>query len=70
MDRREFLAAAAAPLALGVVPPAFAQSRGGTPLALVTADLESAIVAVDLSSGRSTGGFRRPPIRAASRASA
>ncbi len=51
MDRRELLAAAAAPLLLGVVPRAFAQSRGGTPLALVTADLESAIVAVDLSAG-------------------
>ena len=50
MDRREFLAAAAAPLVLGVAP-AFARPSGGTPLALVTADLESSIVAVDLGSG-------------------
>ena len=34
-----------------VVPPAFARRRGGTALALVTADLEAAIVAVDLSNG-------------------
>jgi hypothetical protein len=52
MDRREFLAAAAVPLALGVVPPAFARRSGGLPLALVTADLESTIVAVELPSGR------------------
>ena len=51
MNRRELLAAAAAPLLLGVVPPAFARTTGGTPLALVTADLESAVVAVDLSAG-------------------
>jgi DNA-binding beta-propeller fold protein YncE len=50
MDRREFLAGAAAPLVLGVAP-AFARPSGGTPLALVTADLESSIVAVDLGSG-------------------
>ncbi|MGI9110790.1 MAG: YncE family protein [Gaiellaceae bacterium] len=51
MDRRRFLAAAATPLVLGAAP-ALAGRRGGTPLALVTADLESAIVAVDLSTGR------------------
>jgi hypothetical protein len=51
MDRREFLAAAAAPLILGAAP-AFARSTGGTPLALVTADLESSVVAVDVSAGR------------------
>jgi hypothetical protein len=51
MDRREFLAAAAAPLLLGAAP-ALARSTGGTPLALVTADLESAVVAVDLGAGR------------------
>lgn len=51
MDRRRFLAVAAAPLVLGATP-AFAGRRGGTPLALVTADLEAAIVAVDLSTGR------------------
>ncbi len=52
MDRRGFLAAAAAPFALGLAPPAFAGRRGGLPLALVTADLESSIVAVELPSGR------------------
>lgn len=52
MDRRGFLAAAAAPLALGPASPAFAGRRGGLPLALVTADLESSIVAVELPSGR------------------
>jgi DNA-binding beta-propeller fold protein YncE len=51
MDRRDFLAAAAAPLFLGLAPP-LARAGGGTPLALVTADLESAIVAIDLSTGR------------------
>ena len=51
MDRREFLVAGAAPLILRVTP-AFASSTGGTPLALVTADLESSIVAVDVSTGR------------------
>lgn len=51
MDRREFLVAGAAPLILGVTP-ALAGSTGGTPLALVTADLESSIVAVDVSTGR------------------
>lgn len=50
MDRRDFLAAAAAPLVLGVAP-ALARTAGGTPLALVTADLESHVVAVDVSSG-------------------
>ena len=51
MNRRELLTAAAAPLALALVPSAFARRRGGTALALVTADLEAAIVAVDLSNG-------------------
>jgi DNA-binding beta-propeller fold protein YncE len=51
VDRREFLAAAAAPLILGVTP-AFARPAGGLPLALVTADLESSIVAVELANGR------------------
>ena len=47
-----FLAAAAA-VPVGLSPaPALARLLGGTPLALVTADLESAVVAVDLSSGR------------------
>jgi DNA-binding beta-propeller fold protein YncE len=52
MDRRDFLAAAAAPLVLGLAPAGLAQRAGGTPLALVTADLESSIVAVDLGTGR------------------
>lgn len=46
MDRREFLLGAAA---LAVAPTA---RLGGTPLALVTADLESHVVAVDVSAGR------------------
>ena len=50
MDRREVLAAAAAPLVLG--PSALAAPRGGTPLALVTADLEASVVADDVTSGR------------------
>ena len=50
MNRREFLAAAAAPLVLGVAP-ALARPSGGTPLALVTADLESHVVAVDIAGG-------------------
>jgi len=53
MDRRDFLAAAAAPFVLGFAPGALGRSLGGgTPLALVTADLEAAIVAVDLDTGR------------------
>jgi DNA-binding beta-propeller fold protein YncE len=59
MDRREFLAAAAAPLLLGVAP-ALAGSAGGTPLALVTADLESHVVAVDVSSGAVLRRLRTP----------
>jgi DNA-binding beta-propeller fold protein YncE len=50
MDRREFLAAAAAPLVLGAAP-ALARPSGGTPLALVTADLESSIIAVNVATG-------------------
>ena len=50
MDRLEFLTAVAAPLLLGT-PAGFARSNGGTPLALVTADLESHVVAVDVVSG-------------------
>jgi len=59
MDRREFLAAAATPLLLGVAP-AFARPYGGTPLALVTADLESSVVAVDVSTGRVVRRLRTP----------
>jgi hypothetical protein len=54
MDRRRFLVSAAA---LAVAPKA---RLGGTPLALVTADLESSVVAVDLSSGRVLRRVRTP----------
>jgi hypothetical protein len=60
MDRRQCLATAAAPLVLGVAP-ALARSTGGTPLALVTADLESHVVAVDVSSGAVLRRLRTPP---------
>ena len=59
MNRRELLAAAAAPLFLGAAP-ALARPAGGTPLALVTADLESHVVAVDVSSGRVVRRLRTP----------
>lgn len=53
MNRREFLlAAAGAPLALAAAPSALARRLGGTPLALVTADLEAHVAAVELASGR------------------
>ncbi len=52
MDRRSFLAAAAAaPFALRS-PVARSRLVGGTPLALVTADLEAHVVAVELVSGK------------------
>ena len=55
MDRRQFLAAAAAaPFALSAAP-ALARALGGTPLALVTADKESRLVAFDLAAGRVRG---------------
>jgi hypothetical protein len=60
VDRREFLAIAAAPLVLGVAP-ALARPTGGTPLALVTADLESHVVAVDVSAGSVVRRLRTPP---------
>ena len=49
MNRREFVVAAAA---LAVAPEAFARTVGGTPVALVTADLESHVVAINLATGR------------------
>jgi DNA-binding beta-propeller fold protein YncE len=49
MDRRAFVVASAS---LVVAPRAFARSFGGTEVALVTADLESRLVAVDLATGR------------------
>jgi hypothetical protein len=53
VNRRDFLlAAAGAPIALAAAPPALARSLGGTPLALVTADTESHVAAVELASGR------------------
>jgi DNA-binding beta-propeller fold protein YncE len=52
MNRRDFLAAAvAAPFALAAAPDALAR-RGPLPLALVTADLESRVVAYDIATGR------------------
>ena len=53
MKRREFLVAAAAPLVAGAAPERLlAAVAGGGVVALVTADLESHLVAVDTSSGR------------------
>lgn len=52
MNRREFLAALAAPLVLGATPAALARPRGGTPVALVTADLEARVVAVEVATRR------------------
>ncbi len=53
MNRRELLAAAAAaPFALTVAPKALAHALGGTPVALVTADLEAHVVAYDLAARR------------------
>ena len=49
MDRRGFLAASAIGL---LAPRALAARRGGTPVALVTADLESHVVAVELRTGQ------------------
>lgn len=54
MDRRGFLVGAAA---LATAP---TMRLGGTPLALVTADLESHVVAVELSSGRVVRRVRTP----------
>jgi len=59
VDRRDFLAAAAAPFLLGVAP-ALARTTGGAPLALVTADLESSIVAVSPTTGRVHRRLRTP----------
>jgi DNA-binding beta-propeller fold protein YncE len=60
VDRRRFLALAAAPLVLGAVPESLARPLSGLRLALVTADLESSIVALDLSSGRVVRRLRTP----------
>jgi DNA-binding beta-propeller fold protein YncE len=62
MDRREFLvAAAAAPLALSVAPRALGTRLGGTPLALVTADLESHVVVLELRTARVVDRIRTGP---------
>ena len=49
MDRRQFVVGAAG---LALAPRALARASGGSPLALVTADLDAHVVAVGLSSGR------------------
>jgi DNA-binding beta-propeller fold protein YncE len=49
MNRREFVVAG---LALAFAPEALGRGLGGTPVALVTADLEAAVVAIDLSTGK------------------
>jgi len=52
MNRRAFLlAGAAVPLSLALDPRAFAARLAATPVALVTADLESHVVVLDLASG-------------------
>jgi hypothetical protein len=62
MNRRAFLTAGAAlPVALALPEPVGARATGGTPLALVTADLESHVVALDLSSGRVAARVRTLP---------
>jgi DNA-binding beta-propeller fold protein YncE len=58
MKRSEFLAAG---LGLVLAPEALARSLGGTPVALVTADLESRIVAVELKTGRRLATIRTLP---------
>jgi len=49
MNRRDFVAGA---LALAFTPDALARNLGGTAAVLVTADLESHVVAIDLANGR------------------
>lgn len=63
MDRRELLlAGGAAALSLGHVPSALgARVGGGTPLAYVTADLESHVVVVDLDTEEIRGRIRTGP---------
>jgi DNA-binding beta-propeller fold protein YncE len=56
VNRRELLAAAVAlPIAAALAPDALARRLGGTPLALVTADTESHVAAIDLSTGEVAG---------------
>jgi DNA-binding beta-propeller fold protein YncE len=62
MERREFLlAAAAAPFALSAAPRALGAPLGGTPVALVTADLESEVVVFDLFSTKTVARVRTGP---------
>lgn len=62
MDRRQFvLAAGATTLALVRGPSALAARLGGTPLAYVTADLESHVVVLDLTSARVVRRIRTGP---------
>lgn len=62
MDRREFLlAAAAVPAALSFAPNALAARLGGAPIAFVTADLESHVVVLDLTTAKTIGRVRTGP---------
>jgi DNA-binding beta-propeller fold protein YncE len=61
MDRRGFLASLAAPLALGAVPAALARRLGGTAVALVTADTEARVVAVEVATRRVLRSIPTPP---------
>jgi DNA-binding beta-propeller fold protein YncE len=62
MNRRELLAAGATgALALAVDTRAFAARLGGAAVALVTADLESHLVVVDLGTGRTLARIRTAP---------
>ena len=58
MDRRAFLTATAA---LALAPEALARRYGGSPTALVTADLESHVAAVELSTGKVVRRIRTMP---------
>lgn len=58
VNRREFVLGAAA---LALAPEALGRRLGGTPTALVTADLESHVVAVDVSTGRILERIRTGP---------
>lgn len=57
MNRRELLFGAAA---LACAPTAVARTLGGTPTAVVTADLESHVVALDLTTGKRLREIRTP----------
>lgn len=62
MDRREFLlGAAAGSVAFAASPRAFAARLGGTPVAFVTADLESHVVVLDLVTATTIERIRTGP---------